>query len=157
MDVRIRRATRADRNAIWAATLQTVWDDLPADERERIERSGWEKELRRRLAPYVEGGRTEGHVAEDPSGALLGYILLGEHGAFLTSEAHGFVYDIWVSPERRGQGVGKALLAWAESWAKSRGYRKLKLEVAETNDRARHLYEELGFRSERRYMGKPLR
>ena len=141
---------------IWAATVQTVWDDLPEDERARIRREAWEKGLRRRLAPYVEGGRTEAYVAESPDGGLLGYIMLGEGGGFLTSEPHGFIFDVWIAPAHRGKGLGKYLVAWAAEWARARGYRKIKLEVAETNARARHVYEELGFRAERRYMGKTL-
>lgn len=156
MDVRVRDAHRADIMRIWGATLQTVWDDLPEDERARQERSVWERELRKKLSPYIEGGRTEAFVAEDPEGAFLGYLILGNGGGFLTPEPHGFVFDVWVAPEHRGKGVGKFLMEWAVRWARSKGYNKIKLEVAETNERARHVYEELGFRPERRYMGKSL-
>src|SRR5436190_269665 len=77
-------------------------------------------------------------------------------GGFITPEAQGFIYDVWVAPDRRGKGVGKFLVEWASDWARQRGYRKIKLEVSETNTRARHVYESLGFRAERRYMGKSL-
>lgn len=156
MDVRVRRAKHNDLAIVWKATIQTVWDDLPEDERSRVMRDRWEKDLRRRLSPYVEGGRTEAYIAEGEGGVVLGYLLLGEGGGFLTSEPHGFIFDVWVAPEHRGQGVGKRLVDWAVQWAKGRGFRKLKLEVSESNERARHIYEELGFRSERRYMGKRL-
>ncbi len=152
----MRDARRADIKRIWAATLQTVWEDLPEDEREQQERSIWERELRKKLAPYVEGGRTEAFIAEDGQGTFLGYLLLGKGGGFLTPEPHGFVFDVWVAPEHRGLGVGRFLMQWALRWARSKGYSKMKLEVAETNERARHVYEDLGFRSERRYMGKVL-
>jgi len=152
----MRRARRADYPIIWEATLQTVWDDLPEDERGRLDRAVWEKELRRKLAPYVDGGRTEGWVAEDERGAFLGYLLLGEGGGFLTPEPHGFIFDVWVAPEHRGKGIGKYLVQWAADWAKGKGFRKIKLEVSEGNVRARHVYESLGFRRERHYMGKTL-
>jgi ribosomal protein S18 acetylase RimI-like enzyme len=155
MDVRVRRAKRNELAIVWKATIQTVWDDLPEDERGRLTRDRWEKDLRRRLAPYVEGGRTEAYVAEE-GGTVVGYLLLGEGGGFLTSEAHGFIFDVWVAPDQRGKGLGKHLVEWAVQWAKSRGFRKIKLEVSESNERARHIYEELGFRPERRYMGKRL-
>ncbi len=119
-------------------------------------RAIWERELRRKLMPYVEGGRTEAWIAEDSTGSFLGYLLLGGGGGFLTPEPHGFIFDVWVTPEHRGKGIGKFLVEWAVNWARSKGYRKIKLEVAEGNDRARHVYEELGFRSERRYLGKVL-
>ena len=151
----MRRGRRSDYRTIWAATLQTVWDDLPEDERTRLDRGAWEKDFRRKLGPYIEGGRTEAWIAEDPSGEFMGYLLLGESG-WLTPEPHGFIYDVWVAPQYRGKGVGKSLVSWAGDWARSKGYRKIKLEVAESNARARHVYEELGFRSERHYMGKIL-
>ncbi len=151
----MRRGRRADFKTIWTATVQTVWDDLPEDERARLNRASWEKDFRRKLQPYIEGGRTEAWIAEDASGALLGYLLLGESG-WLTPEPHGFIYDVWVAPEHRGKGIGKGLVMWAADWAKTKGYHKIKLEVAESNLRARHIYEELGFRAERHYMGKIL-
>ena len=151
----MRRGRRSDFASIWTATLQTVWDDLPEDEKARLDRAAWGKDFRRKLTPYVEGGRTEAWVAEDETGALLGYVLLGESG-WLTPEPHGFVFDVWVAPEHRGEGVGKYLVDWAAQWARSKGYRKIKLEVADPNGRARHVYEKLGFRYERHYMGKDL-
>lgn len=157
MDIRVRRGRRADYRAIWAATLQTVWDDLPEDERGQLDRAVWEKEFRRKLAPYVEGGRTEAWIAEDAQGAFLGYVLLGEGGGFLTPEPHGFVFDVWVAPEHRGKGIGTHLVGWAKEWARSKGYRKIKLEVSETNARAQHVYDAAGFRTERRYLATTLK
>jgi ribosomal protein S18 acetylase RimI-like enzyme len=156
MEIRMRRGRRGDFATIWTATLQTVWDDLPEDEKARQDRGTWEPEFRRKLMPYVEGGRTEAWIAENEHGAFLGYLLLGEGGGFLTSEPHGFIFDVWVAPAVRDQGVGKSLVAFAEDWARKKGYHKIKLECAESNARARHLYEDFGFRYERHYMGKNL-
>lgn len=152
----MRRAHRADFKAIWPATIQTVWDDLPEDERGRVDRAGWEKHFRKKIEAYVGSERTEVWVAEDAASAFLGYMIIGYGGGFLTQETHAFIYDVWVAPEHRGKGVGKFLVTWATQWARDHGYRKIKLEVAERNARAHHLYEELGFRTERRYMGKVL-
>jgi len=155
VDVHMRRARRADDEVIWQATLQTVWDDIPADERARLKREKWEAHFRKKIEPYMSGDRTERWIAETAAHELLGYLILGESG-FMTPEAQGFIYDVWVTPSRRGEGVGKFLVEWASDWARQRGYRKIKLEVSETNARARHVYESLGFRPERRYMGKSL-
>src|SRR2546425_445699 len=110
---------------------------------------------RKKSEPYMSGDRTERWIAETAAHEFLGYLILGESG-FMTPEAQGFIYDVWVTPTRRGEGVGKFLVEWASDWARQRGYRKIKLEVSETNARARHVYESLGFRAERRYMGKLL-
>lgn len=151
----MRRARRDDLVVIWKATVQTVWNDLPEDERARLDRGAWETHFRKKIGPFVEGNRTEKWVAEGPAGEVFGYVIVGESG-FLTPEAHAFLYDIWVAPDHRGKTIGHALLGWVEDWARKRGYRKVKLEVSESNARARHLYESLGFRAERRYMGKLL-
>ncbi len=156
MEIRMRRARRADFKIIWPATLQTVWDHTPPDERARLSHETWEKHFRKRIESYIDGDRTEAWVAEDPAGAFLGYLIVGPGGGFLTPEMHGFVWDVWVAPEHRGKGVGKFLIQWAVDWARRQGYGKLKLEVAESNVSARQLYEEMGFRPERQHMGRVL-
>src|SRR6267378_4071263 len=119
VDVRMRRGRRGDAAIIWEATLQTAWDDIPENERTRLDRGKWEAHFRKKIEPYVDGDRTEKWIAETPDGDLLGYLILGESG-FLTPEIHGFIYDIWVVPERRGKGVGKFLVGWASDWARKR-------------------------------------
>src|SRR5947209_2645014 len=128
---------------------------LTAPHRARLDRGKWEAHFRKKIEPYMAGDRTERWVAETADHEFVGYLILGESG-FMTPEAQGFIYDVWVTPDRRGTGVGKFLVEWASDWARQRGYRKIKLEVSETNARARHVYESLGFRPERRYMGKRL-
>ena len=153
----MRRAARAEFATIWTATIDTVWRDLPDDERARLDRGSWEGHIRKRLEPYVESDRTEAWVAEASDGTFLGYILVGPGGGYLTPEAHGFIYDVWVAPTHRGRGIGTHLVRWAADWARSKGYAKIKLEVAETNPAARRVYEAAGFRPERAYMGLVLR
>jgi ribosomal protein S18 acetylase RimI-like enzyme len=151
----MRPARRADIKTIWKATLQTVWDDIPDNDRTRLDRGTWEAYFRKKIEAYVEGDRTEKWIAEGPDGAFLGYLILGE-GGFLTPESHAFIYDVWVAPDRRGAGIGRSLVEWACEWARKRGHRKIKLEVAEANVRARHVYESGGFQTERRYMARAL-
>lgn len=55
------------------------------------------------------------------------------------------IHDIVVRGERRGQGVGQALLAWAERRAGELGCCKLTLEVLSNNARAMAAYERAGF------------
>lgn len=45
----------------------------------------------------------------------------------------------------RGRGLGSALLEALAAEARARGYARLRLDVADQNDRARALYERLGF------------
>ena len=56
------------------------------------------------------------------------------------------VDDIYVSPEYRSLGIGRALLQHVESWARDKGSNGISLQVAALNKRGRKFYEELGFR-----------
>jgi ribosomal protein S18 acetylase RimI-like enzyme len=55
------------------------------------------------------------------------------------------IHDLAVLPDLRGLGIGRALLDAAESRARQLGCCKLTLEVREDNERARSLYERVGF------------
>ena len=57
------------------------------------------------------------------------------------------IHDLAVLPERRGQGIGREMLAHIERHARASGCCKLTLEVLERNDGARRLYESVGFRA----------
>ena len=54
--------------------------------------------------------------------------------------------DICVDEKLRGQGVGSALLAACEEWARGRGLEYLELNVLEANEAARRLYERTGYK-----------
>jgi len=56
------------------------------------------------------------------------------------------VHDIVVHGDRRGQGVGQALLSHVESVASQRGCCKLTLEVLSNNHTALTAYERAGFK-----------
>ena len=96
-------------------------------------------------------------VAEGAQGDLLGFVHLHAAIDFHTGERHGHVSDIVVAPEAEGRGVGAALMAAAEDWARGRGFRLLSLHVFADNARARTLYERLGYRLDIVKMIKTLR
>lgn len=54
------------------------------------------------------------------------------------------LWDIRVSPEARGRGVGAALFAAAEAWARARGCRRLKVETQNINVPACRFYARRG-------------
>jgi GNAT superfamily N-acetyltransferase len=83
------------------------------------------------------------HVAEE-AGQLAGFALwflnystwLGKHGIYLE--------DLYVRPERRGQGHGRALLAELARICVDRGYGRLDWSVLDWNSPTRRFYESLG-------------
>jgi GNAT superfamily N-acetyltransferase len=55
------------------------------------------------------------------------------------------LWDIRVVPRARGRGVGRALIGAAETLARTRGYRELKVETQNVNVPACRFYAALGF------------
>jgi ribosomal protein S18 acetylase RimI-like enzyme len=76
-------------------------------------------------------------VAED--GGIIGSIMVGHDGH------RGWLYYAAVSPSRRHQGLGRALVRAAEQWLLQRGVVKAQLMVRETNAAVAGFYERLGY------------
>jgi len=134
----IRPAQAADIPAIHQMIV-----DLATYERSRREVSATEDDLRAALVPG-QGGQPSlfAHVA-DEGGQAVGFALwfltystwLGRHGIHLE--------DLYVRPERRGQGHGRALLAELARICVERGYGRLEWSVLDWNASARRFYESL--------------
>ena len=56
------------------------------------------------------------------------------------------LYQMWVDPDSRGQGIGRALIDSAISWARDRHVARVLLDVTCGDRPARRLYEAVGFR-----------
>ena len=54
---------------------------------------------------------------------------------------------MWVAPEARGPGAGRALLEAAVDWARKKGCRELHLGVTAADSPALRLYQSHGFRA----------
>ena len=89
--------------------------------------------------------RTAIFVAEDSSGVRLGFIHLQTGTDYYNHEEHGHIGDVIVAPEGEGRGIGSMLIAQGEEWARSQGYRWLRLSVFAENHRAREVYKRLGY------------
>lgn len=74
---------------------------------------------------------------------LAGFILTSE-----TAPSEGHIVQIAVTPEVRRAGIGKRLVQAAINALYESGYKKVSLNVTESNIPAIKLYEKLGFRRE---------
>lgn len=84
-------------------------------------------------------------VAATPAGAITGLLFVETRTDFFTGTAHGHVGVLAVAREAEGSGLGRALLATADAWARAAGYDRLTLHVFEGNARARALYARAGY------------
>lgn len=70
---------------------------------------------------------------------LRGSVMVGHDGH------RGWLYYVAVAPDRRRQGLGRALVEAAEAWLKQRGVPKAHLMVRETNQAVAAFYQRLGY------------
>ena len=95
-----------------------------------------------RLALAAGSGRDCPLVAElDGEAAGLAWAKCDQREAGLVN-----LFQMWVAPEARGQGLASLLLDSALAWAAARGASTMQLTVMCGNDAARGLYERSGFR-----------
>jgi ribosomal protein S18 acetylase RimI-like enzyme len=63
----------------------------------------------------------------------------------VTGIRHPNIFLIYVDPSYRRQGIAKALMEYAQTWAKERGYNQIGLQVFTDNQPAIDLYQQLGY------------
>jgi ribosomal protein S18 acetylase RimI-like enzyme len=85
--------------------------------------------------------------AEGAEGAVVGFVSVGESKHF-TGQLDGYIGELVTAEAMEGRGVGRALMAAAEDWARQRGLSNLTLETGAANVRARRFYEQLGYLEE---------
>jgi GNAT superfamily N-acetyltransferase len=146
MTIRIRDAGPDDREFAIATARRLADFGLPPW-RSPLDIVGGEV---RTLDDFFDGGTTGASlvIAEDDSGVRLGFAYLETLVDYFTSEPHGHLGMIAVGSAAEGRGVGRALMQAAESWARSRGFSRLTLNVFAGNARARAFYEMLEFEAE---------
>jgi ribosomal protein S18 acetylase RimI-like enzyme len=108
---------------------------------------GAEKTMRRFLADVANSGYSFLFVvaAGDRTVGFISGELRQGSPTFLP-KTWASVDDVFVEPEYRNRGMGRALLQSVQSWAKDRGADGISLQVAAANSRGRKFYEDLGFR-----------
>ncbi|MFL9601274.1 GNAT family N-acetyltransferase [Aeromonas dhakensis] len=88
-------------------------------------------------------------VAEQ-DGAVAGFLTaridINETIPFLSKEPICRIGTLVVHEGQRSRGIGKALIAHCDEWGKAQGASQLRLEVMAFNERAKALYERLGFK-----------
>lgn len=96
-------------------------------------------------------------VAEDSDGERVGFIHLQRTADFFTGRSNCHISDLAVAPHHEGKGVGGALLAHAEQWARDHHCHMVTLAVFPGNQRARELYEANGYATDLLRLAKPVR
>ena len=96
-------------------------------------------------------------VAEDVDGNRVGFIHLQRTADFFTGRSNCHISDLAVAPDHERTGVGRALLAHAETWAREHHCHLMTLAVFPGNTGARALYEANGYAPDLLRLAKPVR
>src|SRR5579885_3685308 len=139
----LRKLTEEDTDALWNLRLRALKDNPEAFG------STYEETLQRGKESYRQRLR-QPHAETFYLGAFEEERLVGMVGFFRESgtkgQHNGFIISMYVAPEQRGHGIGKALVAEAIAQARTiPGLEQLLLAVVTTNTAARRLYRSLGF------------
>ncbi len=92
-------------------------------------------------------GGIQGAIARDETGTAVGIVHWLTHAATWTTTDYCYLEDLFVAPDVRGGGVGRALIAHVRAWAEQHGSAKVYWLTAELNTTARGLYDRVASRS----------
>lgn len=144
--IHVRVAESIDREFVMSLLPRLVAYGLPA----------W-RDPQKMLAAYTEVIGSVLHaprsgaallIAENACRTALGFILLVAATDCYTHERHGHVAQIMLADGLQELAAGRALIAAAEEWSRSRGYRLLTLSEFWANHPAHGLCRQLGFAEE---------
>ncbi len=101
------------------------------------------------LIPRAKSPKGKIFIAENADGLAIGWALIHEElgDVFVRAEerAHGFLAELYVVEASRAQGVGRALIAACEDWARARGLVSLRIGLLARNSDALTVYEKAGY------------
>ncbi|MGM9986740.1 MAG: GNAT family N-acetyltransferase [Bacillaceae bacterium] len=92
---------------------------------------------------YITNGWAH-YLVEEREGEMVGWILFGKNVDPMDGSERGFLYEMFVLPLYRRQGIGRLLMNTAIEELLKRGYTDIQLNVYAGNV-GKKLYEELGF------------
>ena len=120
-----------------------------------VEWAGLSKELAERKTAEDTASLPEGvevNALEADDGRRVGTMFFAERRYY--GEPRMFLYDLWVDPDERGRGYGRAAMEALEAEARSRGLPVVEFNVWGGNAVARSLYRTLGYEERSVFMGK---
>jgi aminoglycoside 6'-N-acetyltransferase I len=110
-------------------------------------------EVRRAVVGWVRDSLADRDNADSTAlvaehgGEVVGFICVSERAHF-TGQVDTYVGELVVARSAEGQGVGRALLAAAEDWGRSRGRARVVVDTGAANTPARRFYAALGYQDE---------
>jgi aminoglycoside 6'-N-acetyltransferase I len=129
---------RAYRDSDWSEWLRMSCALFPESSEEDLEDG---------MRAYRARPDAEVFVAEDGKDALFGFVEVGArpYADGCATSPVGYIEAWYVDPSMRRRGVGRALLAAAEHWARSRGYSEMASDALLDNDVSHAAHRHAGY------------
>lgn len=133
----IRGVTAEDRDE-WVRLRHALWPEGTVDEHGRD------------ADRFLAGNRHEPAevlIAFEDHGRAVGFVELSIRNIVddCSSDRVGYLEGWYVVPDARRQGIGRALVAAGERWARSRGCREFASDARLDNDVSHRAHQALGF------------
>ncbi|MCC7408624.1 MAG: GNAT family N-acetyltransferase [Phycisphaeraceae bacterium] len=129
--VTLRSATPADAQDIAPLMGQLGYPAEPAEVVERLTR--------------LLSSDTDGVIVADEAGKVVGVASMHLTSVLHASDFLGRITSLVVAEDRRGRGIGQALLHEAESWLWAHGCRRIEITSADHRAQAHLFYESCGY------------
>jgi len=102
------------------------------------------------LARHLLANPAEGLqlIAENPAGEAVGFATIYWTWSTTCAARIGVINDLYVTPDARGEGIGRALLEACAERARAHGANQLGWQTAPDNHTAQRLYDAVGGRRE---------
>lgn len=111
------------------------------------------KKIKNLVEPLLEKGSY--YLIATENDKLMGWILIGESKDQFTDKMNGFIYELFVREEFRGNGISKQLMRTAIDHLRQDGHSEVRLSAFAGNQ-AIKLYEKMGFNIRTVSMSLPL-
>jgi GNAT superfamily N-acetyltransferase len=103
-----------------------------------------EEQVRQRFEALTRLGHGGAYVAVAERGRVVGWMSVAVQ-VTLEGDAGAEVWGLVVDEALRGRGIGTALMAHAEAWARDRGFRDVSLRTNIIRKDTHHFYQSLGY------------
>lgn len=153
----IRRGVSGERAMLVKFLRQSYEDAFPHQDFSHLERTVEKYFSAQTPFWWVEEKREEiSNLDYHRFSAAVACLWMGNAIDQVSGDRHAHIFLLYVVPEHRRKGIGRALMQHAEQWALKRGDRQIGLQVFSSNQAALHLYHQLGYRTQSFWMLKPL-
>lgn len=136
------------------SSIGTTWESMSWGEQATAEYETLGLRVRAIIERILGLGGTI--LVAEVEGQVAGYIIIGVLPNDLTGKPEGMIFDTWVHPSFRRQGIGSGLIKAAEDFCRGQGAARATMVVGSHNRQSQGSALKSGYQPERVWFGKTL-